>query len=158
MIQPVNAPIRSPLGPRKNPFTGKWDYHYGVDYKVDVGTSAKASGDGEVIRASSHPDYGNVIVIYHGIDDQGRYVYTLYAHLSKMNVTVGDIVEEGQEIAKSGNTGSSTGPHLHFGVIRTDHLLPWNKTGSMGVPGREDPREDDPPKGITYTDLLQLQK
>ncbi len=59
MIAPVNAPITSPFGPR-----GK-KYHYGVDYGVSKGTPVEASGSGEVIRASSHPDYGNVIVIYH---------------------------------------------------------------------------------------------
>jgi len=158
MIQPVDAPIISPFGSRKNPFTGKWDYHYGVDYKTPKGTPVVASGDGEVIRASSHPEYGNVIVIYHGIDDQGRYVYTLYAHLEEngFTVKVGDQVTKGELIGFSGGvpgepgSGSSTGEHLHFGIIRADHLLPWNKTGSMGVPGREDPREDDPKKGVYY--------
>jgi hypothetical protein len=148
MIPPVNAPISSPFGPRSS------GLHSGVDYKVPVGASISASASGTVVRASYHPDYGNVIVIDHGtIGPNGERIYTLYAHLNDMNVKLGDTVSEGQSIGSSGGAlndprrGRSTGPHLHFEVIQSPDgkPLPWRPTGPMGVPGKKH-RLD--PKGL----------
>ena len=138
MQPPVNAQISSPFGPRRNRF------HSGVDYAVPEGTPVSASASGTVVRASYHPDYGNVIVIDHGaIGQNGEHVYTLYAHLREMDVKIGDTVSEGQSIGLSGGAlndprrGRSTGPHLHYEVIQSITPIPWQPTGPMGVRGNE---------------------
>lgn len=100
MQQPVSGTISSPFGQRSS------GYHLGVDYAVEEGTTVSASASGTVVRASWHPDYGNVIVIDHGpIGSDGKRVYTLYAHLQIMNVNLGDTVNKGQPIGASGDTG-----------------------------------------------------
>ena len=87
----------------------------GVDFGAPIGTPVKAAASGTVIIAKGgntyNGGYGNYIVIEHSNGTQ-----TLYAHLSKTETSVGDTVKQGEEIAKSGNTGKSTGPHLHFEV------------------------------------------
>jgi murein DD-endopeptidase MepM/ murein hydrolase activator NlpD len=92
--------------------------HSGQDFAVPTGTSVKSVGKGTVVKAGGNgagdgPAYGNAVVIKHS---DGR--YSQYAHLSKVQVSVGQQVKTGQKIALSGNTGNSTGPHLHF-EIRT---------------------------------------
>ena len=87
-------------------------YHTGVDFSCHVGTSVIAAADGVVIRASSvgyNGGYGEVIIISHSNGTQ-----SIYAHLSGLNVVVGQRVSQGQIIGATGNTGRSTGPHLHF--------------------------------------------
>lgn len=86
-------------------------YHTGVDFPVSVGTPVKAIGAGEVAKAGRGGSYGIEVVIKH---NDGH--YSQYAHLSKMAVKKGTKVKVGQEIGLSGNTGNSTGPHLHFEV------------------------------------------
>ena len=85
--------------------------HEGVDYMVPTGTPIHASAGGMVGYADKHPQYGDMIEI-----DHGNRVITRYAHASKLMVKVGQMVRRGQEIALSGSTGRSTGPHLHFEV------------------------------------------
>ena len=85
--------------------------HEGIDFVADPGTQVFASAGGVVQTAEYHPQYGNLIEIDHGNDFSSR-----YAHLSKINVKPGQVVKRGQLIAASGNTGRSTGPHLHFEV------------------------------------------
>ncbi len=103
--------ITSGFGRRHDPL-GRGDaFHSGIDFAGRVGTPVHASGDGVVVQARYSKDYGNVVMI-----DHGRGVVTLYAHNSKLEVRSGDIVLAGQEIAKMGSTGRSTGPHLHFEV------------------------------------------
>ncbi|MFY1678166.1 MULTISPECIES: M23 family metallopeptidase [unclassified Streptomyces] len=98
---------------------GMWQStHSGQDFAVPVGTQVVAIHDGTVVKAGGDgagdgPAYGNAVVIKH---DDGS--YSQYAHLSDVEVRAGQTVETGQEIAKSGNTGNSSGPHLHF-EIRT---------------------------------------
>ena len=95
---------------RKHPITGKVQAHKGTDWAVPIGTAVKAPADGVVIKAvKNHRAAGNYIEIRNG----RRYV-TRYLHLSSMSVKVGDKVSKGQVIAKTGNTGLSTGPHLHY--------------------------------------------
>ncbi|MCJ7665872.1 MAG: M23 family metallopeptidase, partial [Actinobacteria bacterium] len=90
--------------------SGRW--HKGLDIANSTGTSINATASGVVIYAGWHGGYGNKIVIYHGFG-----YTTVYAHLYKMYVQVGDEVEKGEVIGKMGNTGNSTGPHLHYEVL-----------------------------------------
>lgn len=97
-------------------FGYRWrDYHQGIDIAGPVGTPVMAADSGMVVFAGRKGNYGLTLIIDHG---EGKYV-TLYGHLSTLLVNVGDRVERGQVIAKMGNTGRSTGPHLHF-EIRVD--------------------------------------
>lgn len=101
----------SNFGWRIDPFTGKNAMHEGVDYMIPEGTPIHASAGGVVVYADMHPQYGNMVEI-----DHGNQVITRYAHASKLLVKVGQMVRRGQQIALSGSTGRSTGPHLHFEV------------------------------------------
>ncbi|MER5830017.1 M23 family metallopeptidase [Streptomyces sp. NPDC002130] len=99
---------------------GMWAHkHSGQDFAVPSGTQVVATHGGTVVKAGGNgagdgPAYGNAVVIKHG-----NGTYSQYAHLSKVEVRVGQIVKTGQEIAKSGNTGNSSGPHLHFEIRTT---------------------------------------
>ncbi len=109
-LRPISGGRRtSPFGYRKAPTAGASTYHQGVDWAIPTGTSVKASAAGTVIKAGWASGGGYVVYINHG---DGR--ETRYKHLSKIQVKVGQKVSQGQVIAKSGNTGVSTGPHLHF--------------------------------------------
>ncbi|MEU3451294.1 M23 family metallopeptidase [Streptomyces thermolilacinus] len=93
--------------------------HSGQDFAVPVGTPVKAAHSGVVVKAGPNgggdgPAYGNAIVIKHS-----NGTYSQYAHLSKINVKLGSKVKTGQSIARSGNTGNSSGPHLHFEIRTT---------------------------------------
>ena len=95
---------------RKHPITGVVRPHNGTDWSAPVGTAVKATADGVVVKAvSNHPTAGNYIEVRNG----RRYV-TRFLHLDSMNVKAGDKVKRGDVIARSGNTGLSTGPHLHY--------------------------------------------
>ncbi|MDQ0844263.1 MULTISPECIES: M23 family metallopeptidase [unclassified Streptomyces] len=111
--------------------------HSGQDFAVPIGTPVKAAGAGTVVKAGPNgggdgPAYGNAIVIKH---NNGK--YSQYAHLSKINVNVGAKVKTGQNIAKSGNTGNSSGPHLHFEIRTTPNygsaLNPMSFLRAAGV-------------------------
>ncbi|MER7963494.1 M23 family metallopeptidase [Streptomyces ardesiacus] len=99
---------------------GMWAHkHSGQDFAVPIGTNVVATHGGTVVKAGGNgagdgPAYGNAIVIKHG-----NGTYSQYAHLSKINVKIGQVVKTGQSIAKSGNTGNSSGPHLHFEIRTT---------------------------------------
>jgi murein DD-endopeptidase MepM/ murein hydrolase activator NlpD len=105
LIWPVNGPVSSPFGQR-------WGrLHAGVDIPVPVGTPVRAAQSGRVIIAGSMGGYGLYICIAHGGG-----LSTCYAHNSSLGVSQGQSVKQGQVIAQSGNTGNSTGPHVHFEV------------------------------------------
>ena len=111
-MMPVSAPFNaSGFGYRIDPFSGQQAMHEGIDFITDVGTPVGAAAGGVIQFAGFHPQYGNVIDIDHGND-----LVTRYAHLSKVLVKEGDMLQRGRRIADSGNTGRSTGPHLHFEV------------------------------------------
>ncbi|GAA2537733.1 MULTISPECIES: M23 family metallopeptidase [Streptomyces] len=99
---------------------GMWaSKHSGQDYAVPTGTPVLATHGGTVVKAGPNgagdgPAYGNAVVIKHA-----NGVYSQYAHLSQVNVKIGQIVKTGQKIALSGNTGNSSGPHLHFEIRTT---------------------------------------
>jgi murein DD-endopeptidase MepM/ murein hydrolase activator NlpD len=101
----------SNFGWRLDPFTGANAMHEGVDYMVPMGTPIRASAGGVVAFADIHPQYGNMVEIDHGND-----IVTRYAHASRLLVKVGQVVRRGDKIAEVGNTGRSTGNHLHFEV------------------------------------------
>jgi murein DD-endopeptidase MepM/ murein hydrolase activator NlpD len=111
-ILPVSSPYNaSSFGYRIDPFTGQQAMHEGIDFITDIGTPVVAAAGGVVQFAGFHPQYGNMIDIDHGND-----LVTRYAHLSKVLVKEGDLLQRGRRIAESGTTGRSTGPHLHFEV------------------------------------------
>jgi murein DD-endopeptidase MepM/ murein hydrolase activator NlpD len=111
-MMPVSSPYNaSSFGFRIDPFTGMQAMHEGIDFITDVGTPVVAAAGGVVQFAGFHPQYGNVIDIDHGND-----LVTRYAHLSKVLVKEGDVLQRGRHIGDSGTTGRSTGPHLHFEV------------------------------------------
>ena len=111
-IVPISSDrVGSIFGRRLDPIAGVGAMHEGVDFVADPGTRVIASAGGVVVGAEFHPQYGNLIEIDHGNDFSSR-----YAHLSKIDVKLGQVVKRGQLIGASGNTGRSTGPHLHFEV------------------------------------------
>ncbi len=105
--------VTSTYGIRLDPFTKKLAFHAGVDFKADTGTKIEAAMDGVVKYAGRKSMYGNAVVIKH----ENGYE-TLYGHLSKMNVKQGDKIKQKDIIGLAGSTGRSTGPHLHFELIK----------------------------------------
>ena len=116
-IMPCNGSITSNFGPRIAPKKGASSYHKGIDIGVPMGTAVKAPADGTVLYAGSNDPkgYGTYVVINHGIIN-GKKVTSEYGHLSSYAVSYNQKVKQGQIIARSGNSGVSTGPHLHFTV------------------------------------------
>jgi murein DD-endopeptidase MepM/ murein hydrolase activator NlpD len=109
----TRVPVSSHFGPRHDPFTGRLARHTGLDIPARHGTPILASGGGRVVSAGYKGAYGRTVVI-----DHGDGLSTLYGHASKLLVRAGDVVMPHQKIALVGSTGRSTGPHLHFEVIR----------------------------------------
>lgn len=111
-IRPVNLGyITDGFGYRKDPFSGKREFHYGIDIAAPIGTPVYATADGVVTSIGTNGGYGRVIKIDHGFGYS-----TVYAHLSKYFVRRGEVVKKGQKIAEIGITGRTTGPHLHYEV------------------------------------------
>ncbi len=112
-IKPISGGrLSSQFGKRPRPTAGASTYHKGVDWATPTGTTVVASCGGTVIKAGWGSGYGYVVYIRH---EDGR--ETRYAHLSKVLVSVGQTVVQGQKIALSGNTGVSSGPHVHFEIL-----------------------------------------
>lgn len=111
-IMPTTGRIGSAFGPRVHPIFGTVRQHTGVDIGASSGNPIWASKDGRVIFAGWKGGYGNTVVMVHG---DGT-VTTLYAHMSVIQASVGDMVDQGEVVGKIGSTGFSTGPHLHFEV------------------------------------------
>lgn len=105
--------ITSGFGLRIDPFTQQMARHEGIDFSAHPGTLILSSGPGVVSRAGWDSQYGNVVEIHHAEGFKTR-----YAHASQLLVRVGQTVKRGEAIAKVGNTGRSTGPHLHYEVIK----------------------------------------
>lgn len=108
---PKYVRISSPYGWRTHPVLGKVSFHSGIDMAASTGAPIVAAEDGVVVASSYSGSYGNRIIIQH----EGK-VWTLYAHASRLIAKEGQEVKRGEEIAKVGSTGRSTGPHLHFEV------------------------------------------
>lgn len=112
-IKPLSGGrMTSGFGPRPRPVSGASTNHRGIDWATPIGTSIYASSGGTVVKAGWGSGYGYVIYINH---PDGR--QTRYGHLSNIYVSVGQYVSQGQVIAASGNTGRSSGPHLHFEIL-----------------------------------------
>ncbi|MEE9542990.1 MAG: M23 family metallopeptidase [Thermodesulfobacteriota bacterium] len=134
---PLNSydEISSTFGLRDDPFTGERKHHNGIDYKIGIDNNVLASERGRVVKAGFNVTFGNVIIIDHTpkAGDNEPHIYTLYGHLKKdnpfNNIKVGDTVKKGQVIGFSGNTGKSSGPHLHFTVAH------FSKKRTMYHPG-----------------------
>ncbi len=113
-IRPISGGrVSSPFGRRKAPTAGASTYHKGIDWAIPTGTKVVASCGGTVTKAGWGSGYGYVVYIKH---ENG--METRYAHLSKVLCKAGDKVRQGQQIAKTGNTGVSTGPHIHFEILK----------------------------------------
>jgi murein DD-endopeptidase MepM/ murein hydrolase activator NlpD len=108
-----SVPVSSHYGLRQDPFTGRLARHGGLDIPARHGTPILASGGGRVVSAGYNGAYGQSVMI-----DHGDGLTTLYGHASRLLVRAGDVVMPQQKIALVGSTGRSTGPHLHFEVIR----------------------------------------
>ena len=112
-IKPISGGrLTSRFGRRRAPTRGASTYHKGVDWATPVGTAVMASSTGTVAKAGWGSGYGYVVYINHADGRQTR-----YGHLSKVLVSQGQTVTQGQKIALSGNTGVSTGPHVHFEIL-----------------------------------------
>ena len=111
--------ISSPYGRRIDPFTGNLAWHQGIDFATGrTGVDVKAVASGVVTFAEEKQGYGMMVKVNHGNGYE-----TLYAHDEKLLVKPGDIVKKGQVIALSGNTGRSTGPHVHFEVHKNGRVV-----------------------------------
>ncbi len=148
MMVPTQQPIAaanlgSLFGWRIDPITGRSALHTGIDFQADRGTPILAAAGGVVVAQEFHPEYGNMVEIDHGND-----LITRYAHASKTIVKKGDLIKQGQKIAEVGNTGRSTGTHLHFEVLVQGILqdpqkflaagasLPSHRLARLAVPAR----------------------
>lgn len=118
--KPVNGRFTSGYGYRVHPIYGTGRMHYGVDFANSIGTPVVSAADGVVSYAAPFSTYGNVVMVTHNID--GQTFTSLYAHLNNIGASVGQSVSKGQQIGTLGNTGNSTGPHLHFEI----HVGGWN--------------------------------
>lgn len=122
---PAYGPISSGYGYRKHPIVGEKRFHDGIDISLPFGTAVNSSADGVVLFAGWDTGYGLSVVVEHGYGYRTR-----YAHLSRILVRSGESVKRGQPIGRSGNSGLSTGPHLHYEVIvagRARNPLPYLK-------------------------------
>ncbi len=110
-VAPSKGLLTSSFGSREDPFTGSSSMHSGLDIANAPGTDIFAPADGVVVLAGENGEYGNCVVIDHGRDTK-----TLYGHLQRYIVKVGQQVKRGEQIANMGTTGRSTGTHLHYEV------------------------------------------
>lgn len=118
ILRPVNADITSSFGDRVDPITKKYTLHTGTDFGVVVGTQVKSAITGTVVETKkSNVSLGNYVKI------KNADIVTTYAHCSTLKVKEGDKVKQGDVIALSGNSGKSSGPHLHFEVIKDGRYI-----------------------------------
>lgn len=119
--------VTSTYGPRRDPLLGTLALHSGMDFRSSVGSPVRATGKGKVIHAGWNGGYGRMIEI-----DHGDGLTTRFAHMSRISVTVGQTVNAGDLLGRSGNSGRSTGPHLHYEVRKDGEAvnpLPFIKAG-----------------------------
>jgi murein DD-endopeptidase MepM/ murein hydrolase activator NlpD len=109
---PVRGAVNSEFGNRQSPWSKASEFHGGLDISAGMNTPVHAPAAGTVFFAGSQPEYGTMIIVDHGQD-----IRSLYGHLSKLAVRNGDKVERGKVIGYTGNTGRSSGPHLHYEIL-----------------------------------------
>lgn len=124
LVAPVNGEISSGFGWRRDPISGQRGWHSGIDIAAPEGSPVKACLDGQVAFAGKRDGYGNLVIVEH---PGGLRSY--YGHNATMNVTEGQAVRAGQQIAAVGRTGRATGPHLHFEIRRDDVAVDPMKLG-----------------------------
>jgi len=134
---PTTLPVEtgyysSNFGYRLDPFNGRQAFHTGVDFIAAPGSPVLAAAGGVVSAAERHTEYGNMVDIDH---DNG--LTTRYAHLSRMNVKIGDVVLKGQRVGELGQTGRATGPHLHFEV--RENSIPLNPNRFLSFAKAQEP-------------------
>ncbi len=113
--EPYTVNKRSPYGPRRHPITGRQTFHHGIDVACPVGTPLTAGADGTVVHKGRSASAGFNLIIRHA----GNW-HTVYYHIREpSHLTMGARVKTGDRVAWSGNTGASTGPHLHFELRRS---------------------------------------
>lgn len=117
-IYPIHGRLTSPFGYRSDPFTGARSFHSGVDLAAPTGTSVKATLDGRIAETGFNRIYGNYVIITH---DRGY--QSLYGHLSAIYVKRGQYVTQGAVVGAVGNTGYSTGSHLHLSIYKNGSLI-----------------------------------
>jgi murein DD-endopeptidase MepM/ murein hydrolase activator NlpD len=122
-LLPNSSPVdvafnSSSYGWRIDPFNGNKAFHEGLDFSAESGTPIFAAADGIVTSAEQTPDYGKIVKVEHGSGLETR-----YAHASKLLVKAGERVKKGQVVAEVGNTGRSTGPHLHYEIRLNGNAL-----------------------------------
>ena len=110
-IPPLEGMVTSACGERENPLLHKWEVHEGVDIAAEEGTEVAAVRSGRVTEVRTSETYGKLLKFQ---TEDGYEV--MYAHLSAVLVQEGEEIRQGQIVARSGNTGLSTGPHLHYGL------------------------------------------
>ncbi len=108
---PLRGPVNSGFGGRVSPWSSRSEFHSGLDIGAPIGTAVKSPAPGTVVFAGIHPEYGQTLIIDHGHETK-----SLYGHLSKLQATVNQKVQRGEVVALSGNTGRSSGPHLHYEI------------------------------------------
>jgi len=125
ILRPVNSNITSSFGDRIDPITKKYTLHTGTDFGVPVGTQIKSAITGTVIEVKkSNVSFGNFVRV------KNADIVTTYAHCSTLKVKEGDKVKQGDIIALSGNSGKSSGPHLHFEVTKDGRYIDPEKVMS----------------------------
>lgn len=118
VLRPVGGDITSPFGERTDPITQKDNLHTGTDFVAAIGTQIKSAISGTVVEIGTGTvSYGNYVKI------KNSDIITLYAHCSSIKVKEGDKVTQGEIIALSGNTGKTSGPHLHFEIMKAGRLI-----------------------------------
>lgn len=117
-IYPIRGRLTSPFGYRKDPFTGVRSFHSGIDLAAPTGTAVKATLDGKIAETGFNRIFGNYVIITH---DRGY--QSLYGHLSAIYVKRGQYVTQGTAVGAVGNTGYSTGPHLHLSIYKNGSLI-----------------------------------
>ncbi len=118
-LWPLEGRVTSSYGERQDPINGEGAFHAGIDIAAPYGTPVRAAADGDVTNAAMGSGYGREVTLNHGHD-----VSTVYGHLSAMSVVPGEHVTRGQIIGFVGQSGRSTGPHLHYEV--RVHMVPVN--------------------------------
>ncbi len=117
-IYPIRGRLTSPFGYRNDPFTGVRSFHSGIDLAAPIGTAVKATLDGKIAETGFNRIFGNYVIITH---DRGY--QSLYGHLSAIYVKRGQYVTQGTTVGAVGNTGYSTGPHLHLSIYKNGSLI-----------------------------------
>jgi murein DD-endopeptidase MepM/ murein hydrolase activator NlpD len=117
---PAPVPITSGFGVRIHPISGASEFHQGVDLGASMGTPVLAAFSGQILVAGPTGGLGNAVAIGHGSSQRTR-----YGHMSKVAVTVGQVVKQGEVIGYVGSTGESTGPHLHFELWNRSPASDW---------------------------------